>query len=106
MRGPPAQIGGQRPAGAGLLLVPAEGPDGPALYAVDAAADGVRTEPLQPAGPAAAASDRASGLPPANRSTRSRSSGRIRAAASRLMDCSSENGSSSSTRSSPAQAGS
>ncbi|MEU2359455.1 acyl-CoA dehydrogenase family protein [Streptomyces noursei] len=35
-------------AGAGLLLVPAEGPDGPALYAVDAAADGVRTEPLTP----------------------------------------------------------
>ncbi|MGG2460082.1 acyl-CoA dehydrogenase family protein [Streptomyces sp. RGM 3693] len=35
-------------AGAGLLLVPAEGPDGPALYAVDAAADGVRTEPVTP----------------------------------------------------------
>ncbi|MEW1654850.1 acyl-CoA dehydrogenase family protein [Streptomyces sp. NPDC093707] len=35
-------------AGAGLLLVPAEGPDGPALYAVDAAADGVRIEPVTP----------------------------------------------------------
>ncbi|MCK7625678.1 acyl-CoA/acyl-ACP dehydrogenase [Streptomyces sp. RS10V-4] len=35
-------------AGAGLLLVPALGPDGPALYAVDAAADGVRTEPVTP----------------------------------------------------------
>ncbi|MGD3109136.1 acyl-CoA dehydrogenase family protein [Streptomyces sp. YGL11-2] len=35
-------------AGAGLLLVPAEGPDGPALYAVDAAAPGVRAEAVTP----------------------------------------------------------
>lgn len=35
-------------AAAGVLLVPARGPDGYALYAVDAAADGVRTEPGTP----------------------------------------------------------
>ncbi|MFE6691177.1 acyl-CoA dehydrogenase family protein [Streptomyces sp. NPDC057743] len=35
-------------AGAGLLFVPAEGPDGPELHAVDAAADGVRAEPITP----------------------------------------------------------
>ncbi|WP_438484545.1 acyl-CoA dehydrogenase family protein [Streptomyces sp. S186] len=35
-------------AGAGLLLVPADGPDGPALHAVDAAAHGVRIEPVTP----------------------------------------------------------
>ncbi|QHC24365.1 acyl-CoA dehydrogenase family protein [Streptomyces sp. GS7] len=35
-------------AGAGLLLVPAEGPDGPALYAVDAGAPGVRAEAVTP----------------------------------------------------------
>ncbi|WP_274912198.1 acyl-CoA dehydrogenase family protein [Streptomyces sp. WZ-12] len=35
-------------AGAGLLLVPAEGPGGPELHAVDATADGVRTEPVTP----------------------------------------------------------
>ncbi|MFB6435222.1 acyl-CoA dehydrogenase family protein [Streptomyces sp. NPDC056411] len=33
---------------AGLLLVRAQGRNGPALYAVDAAADGVRTEPVTP----------------------------------------------------------
>lgn len=60
----------------------------------------------QPADPAAAARDRANGLPPAKRSTRSRSSGRIRAATSRLRACSSENGSSSVTCRSRDQAGS
>ncbi|MFD9206117.1 acyl-CoA dehydrogenase family protein [Streptomyces sioyaensis] len=35
-------------ASAELLLVPARGPDGPALYAVAAAADGVRTETVTP----------------------------------------------------------
>lgn len=35
-------------AGADLLLVPAQGPDGPALFAVDAATDGVRTERVTP----------------------------------------------------------
>ncbi|GGN33581.1 acyl-CoA dehydrogenase [Streptomyces kronopolitis] len=35
-------------ASAELLLVPAEGPDGPALYAVAAAAEGVRTETVTP----------------------------------------------------------
>ncbi|MFE6740958.1 acyl-CoA dehydrogenase family protein [Streptomyces tubercidicus] len=35
-------------AAAGLLLVPAEGPDGPALYAVDAPAAGVRTDTVTP----------------------------------------------------------
>ncbi|UQA97647.1 acyl-CoA/acyl-ACP dehydrogenase [Streptomyces halobius] len=35
-------------AAAETLLVPAQGPDGPALYAVDAAADGVRTDPFIP----------------------------------------------------------
>ncbi|MGW3007775.1 acyl-CoA dehydrogenase family protein [Streptomyces sp. NPDC001219] len=35
-------------AAAGLLLVPAQGPDGPALYAVAAAADGVRTDTVTP----------------------------------------------------------
>ncbi|GGU50274.1 acyl-CoA dehydrogenase [Streptomyces albospinus] len=35
-------------AGAGLLLVPADGPGGPALYAVDADAAGVRTEAVTP----------------------------------------------------------
>lgn len=35
-------------ASADLLLVPAEGPDGPALYAVRAAAEGVRTDTVTP----------------------------------------------------------
>ncbi|MEU9125699.1 acyl-CoA dehydrogenase family protein [Streptomyces sp. NPDC048506] len=35
-------------ATAELLLVPAEGPDGPALYAVEASADGVRAESVTP----------------------------------------------------------
>lgn len=35
-------------ASAELLLVPAQGPDGPALYAVEAAADGVRTDTVTP----------------------------------------------------------
>ncbi|MFI0902767.1 acyl-CoA dehydrogenase family protein [Streptomyces sioyaensis] len=35
-------------ASAELLLVPAQCPDGPALYAVEAAADGVRTETVTP----------------------------------------------------------
>ncbi|MGX1849383.1 acyl-CoA dehydrogenase family protein [Streptomyces sp. NPDC055299] len=35
-------------ASAALLLVPAEGPDGPALYAVEAAAEGVRTDTVTP----------------------------------------------------------
>ncbi|MCF3173778.1 acyl-CoA/acyl-ACP dehydrogenase [Streptomyces sioyaensis] len=35
-------------ASAELLLVPAQRPDGPALYAVEAAADGVRTETVTP----------------------------------------------------------
>ncbi|GAU69070.1 putative acyl-CoA dehydrogenase [Streptomyces sp. NBRC 110611] len=35
-------------AAAGLLLVPAQGPDGPALYAVEATADGVRAAAVTP----------------------------------------------------------
>lgn len=35
-------------AAAGLLLVPAQGPGGPALYAVEAASDGVRTDTVTP----------------------------------------------------------
>ncbi|MEV0370801.1 acyl-CoA dehydrogenase family protein [Streptomyces sp. NPDC050636] len=35
-------------AAAEILLVPAQGPDGPALYAVEAAADGVRTDTVIP----------------------------------------------------------
>ncbi|MFI7099077.1 acyl-CoA dehydrogenase family protein [Streptomyces sp. NPDC050161] len=35
-------------AAAEVLLVPADGPEGPALYAVDATADGVRHDPVTP----------------------------------------------------------
>ncbi len=82
-------------------------PISPASRVRRTSADGAQISSLaQPAEPAAAARDRASGLPPANRSTRSRSSGRICAATSRLRACSEENGSSSVTCRSPDQAGS
>lgn len=35
-------------AAADVLLVPVQGPEGPALYAVEATADGVRTDPVTP----------------------------------------------------------